>query len=223
MYVRGIIRPEGWKVSIKLDAVVLSWKRCDNLEQIVGSLKEQGIFNNVYIWHNSPSQEKIEGAVNIFSEKNFDTYIRHIFALALDSDYVLFQDDDLILDGDNSSVIMKSIRKYGDTAAVMGPFGKKYLKKQDSVVILGRMHIVKREYLIYPLLFEKEYNYKRDKTIGDDIFLNLSIQHFTKKESIIIQDLKTKNLPEGDCAKAIKKRWWEKRKRVARKILNTKP
>ena len=208
---------------MKIDAVVLSWKRPDNLDKIIKSLKDQKVIDTIYVWHNYPSQKKVEGAINIYSEKNFDTYIRHIFAMALDSDYILFQDDDLILDGDNSDVILSYIRKYGKRAAVMGPFGKKYSKKQGSVVILGRMHIVKRAYLIYPILFEKEYKYKRDKTIGDDIFLNLSIQHFTQSKSIIMKELKTKNLPESDCAKAIKKRWWEKRKRVARKIINAMP
>ncbi len=86
MYFWRKIQLEGWRVGIKLNAMILSWKRCYNLDQIVGSLKEQGIFEDVYIWNNSPSQEKIAGAVNIFSEKNFDTYIRPIFALALDSD-----------------------------------------------------------------------------------------------------------------------------------------
>ena len=207
---------------MKIDAVVLSWKRPDNLKEIVRSLKEQKIIDNIYIWHNYPSRKKVDGAINIFSEKNFDTFIRHIFALALDSDYVLFQDDDLVLDGDNSDIIMRYIRKHGKTAAVMGPKGKKYSKKQESVVILGRMHIVKKENLVYPVLFEKEYNFKRDKTVGDDILLNLSIQHFTGSKSVVMKELKIKNLPEGDCAKAAKKRWWEKRKRIARKILNTK-
>jgi hypothetical protein len=209
--------------SFTLDAVVLSWKRPDNLPAVVESLRSQRVVRRIYIWHNHPSDRKIEGAINIFSGQNFDTFIRHIFGLALDSDYVLFQDDDLVLEGDNSDILEESIRTHGDTAAVMGYSGKKYHRNQKTIVVKGRFHIVKRENLIYPLLFEKKYGFQRDRTIGDDIFLNYAIQHFTGMDSFEIGGLKLRNLSEGSYAKAAQRRWWEKRKAVARKILKAIP
>lgn len=73
-----------------VDAVVLSWKRTFNLDAIVKSLREQRIVRDIYIWHNLPSRTEVEGAVNVYNDRNFDTLVRHVFALSLDSDYVLF-------------------------------------------------------------------------------------------------------------------------------------
>lgn len=190
-----------------IDAVLLSYDRLDTLQQVVAGLKKQSCLRDIYIWHNHPSNLKMEGVINIYSEKNFKCRARHAFALNLDAEYILFMDDDIVIPEDYSRYILDGIKKYGDYA-VLGPQGvlvdlkkaKKtglyydwgggydFIKKPVFVdIVKGRFHIVKRQYIIYTFLFEFEINSPLEERItSDDIFINLSIQCSINKPSVVI-------------------------------------
>ncbi len=205
---------------IRVDAVLLSYKREKNLKYVVRGLKRQSFINDIYIYHNYPSIEKINGAINIYSEKNFRCIIRHSLGLMLKSDYVLFIDDDIELIADFSKRFIDAIKL--EPNSVIGLFGKVINKDNTKPytngidisfspfiryvdIVKGRIHLIKKEKLLNSLDFIAK-NLIEENMIEDDIILNLSNQLKSKTPSVLIpsNDQEIKNLNE-DHALAFRK------------------
>lgn len=79
-------------------AIVMGYRRPQGLVETVESLRQQSPApSTLLVWHNAPSDVKVEGAVNIYAEKNFGCPARHAAALLVDEPVVVFVDDDLTL------------------------------------------------------------------------------------------------------------------------------
>ncbi|MCP5105278.1 MAG: methyltransferase domain-containing protein [bacterium] len=192
---------------LKVDAFLLSYKREDNLEAVVAGLKRQSLINNIYLFHNHPSNRKIDGVINIVSDKNFRCIVRHAIAQMAETDYVLFIDDDLELLTDLSPRIRTAVRM--EPHAIIGIFGsnveknvetsKLYLSggkfgyKQETFyryvdIVIGRFHIIRKEYLSSHIdyLNKNKYSIENFVITRDDLLLNLATQLKTKIPGLLI-------------------------------------
>lgn len=145
IYIKRIFLKMNFKEKIanrfnkKILAIVLSHDRPQNIPHVVGGLKKQSCIDDIVIIHNYPSNIRIEGCYNIFSDINFGCMIRHQIAFMFnDYDYFVFSDDDIMLRCDISDSITKSICQFGKEC-VLGLFGVRVnLKNREKAYSTGR-------------------------------------------------------------------------------------
>jgi hypothetical protein len=78
--------------------VILSYRRRGNLEPVVESVRRQDLRpSSILVWHNSPSTGAVDGAINVFADRNFGPSARHAAAMLLAERRILFLDDDVTL------------------------------------------------------------------------------------------------------------------------------
>ena len=201
-----IERPESRRD--KTLAVVLSWKRPENLPQVVEGLRRQSYIDDIMIFHNHPSDRRIDGCINIVSDHNFGCAVRHQLATLLDYDCFVFTDDDLMLTQDLASRLMPVIEALGQRS-VIGLFGHmldcadpraaysngKTITTDEVIpvdVVKGRFHILSRATLQAisgpglntPALLAE-----------DDIRVNVAVQWAFDEPSYLVPAKGVKDLP----------------------------
>ena len=91
------------KNTVQMTAVVLNWKRLDNLKRIVPQLKECHFISEVLIWNNNPSAITFEDVglsqhydwlTIINSKENLKDEAKYLAAASAKNDYIFYQDDD---------------------------------------------------------------------------------------------------------------------------------
>ncbi|MCK9224722.1 MAG: tetratricopeptide repeat protein [Candidatus Muirbacterium halophilum] len=206
--------------SITVDAFVLGYKRTENLEKVIRGIRRQSFIRDIYIFHNAPSDRKIEGVYNIFSERNFGCFARHVFALMTDSDYNLFIDDDIELMVDFSERFCRALSE--NPQSVCGILGRDISEKKRKYsegysryfslypryvdVVLGFIHCCSNELLLNTVEFVRNYTGKiRGLSFGefimDDLILNLSAQNRFKVPSIVVSSKRTEfDFLSSDCS-----------------------
>jgi glycosyltransferase involved in cell wall biosynthesis len=205
--------------TVKADAFVLSYKREENLPAVIRGLKRQSFVDNIYIIHNHPSKRKVDGAINIFSQKNFRCIARHSIAQLAENEYVLFMDDDLELMTDLSPRFIQALETEPEAVAGLlgnnvdpgaparqlywsgGKFHEGSSFQRFVDIVIGRCHLCKRKYLGESFKFIAQHDFPIDNftVIRDDVILNLAAQLQTKVPGILVPaqiDRDFKNLPE---------------------------
>ena len=115
-----IERPkDGWQKTL---AIALSWRRPENLPKVVKGLRRQSYIDDIMIFHNHPSDRRIDGCINIVSDHNFGCAVRHQLALLMDYDTFVFTDDDLMLTEDLAPRLVPVIEAHGQQS-VIGLYG----------------------------------------------------------------------------------------------------
>jgi len=81
-----------------ITAVLLNWKRPENIIKTIKSIKEQSIPVKICLWNNNPHDKtKYDVDLQIDSPFNFKCYPRWMMASLIESDYIFTLDDDLVL------------------------------------------------------------------------------------------------------------------------------
>ena len=83
-----------------VSACLLSWKRPDNIAQIVTDLRHNPFIDDILIWNNNPEihlEIEMEGVHVIQSDKNLVTYGRFLCAQRAKHSIIYTQDDDCIV------------------------------------------------------------------------------------------------------------------------------
>lgn len=84
--------------NIKLTAVVLNWKRPDNVRKIVNYLVKYDFISEIIVWNNSPIEFELEDHVTkirvINSKENLRDEAKYLASSEAVNDYVFYQDDD---------------------------------------------------------------------------------------------------------------------------------
>ena len=109
-----------------ISAVLLSWRRPENLRQIIASLWSWDRVSEVIVWNNDPEmhiQAPDRRVTVINSSRNFYCFARYAMVPLLANDTVLFHDDDLCLRPEQLEQIYVEYAK--DAGRVYGPFGKR--------------------------------------------------------------------------------------------------
>jgi len=175
----------------KVIAIILSFKREQNIPQVVEGLRKQSFIDDILVVHNYPSKTRIEGCYNIISDINFGCVIRHQIAFAFNEyDYFVFSDDDLACVDDLSDNVIDAVELAGDKS-VIGIYGLKLDKhsktpysdgknvhfKNDSItpvdIVKGRFHIISKNNIMR--MSSSNFNTKFLK-LEDDIRANLIVQ-----------------------------------------------
>ena len=79
-------------------ACLLSWKRPQNLQPIVNSLRCHSFINEILVWNNNPEEDlHLQGARVINAAQNEMCYGRFLCAQKASNDILYFQDDDVIV------------------------------------------------------------------------------------------------------------------------------
>ncbi|MFT3673647.1 hypothetical protein [Aestuariivirga sp.] len=78
-------------------AVLLSWKRPNNIPLIVGQLEATGIVSEILVWNNNPDlMLRHPSIIAVNSSHNFKAYARLGLAMMAKNDTIMFHDDDLL-------------------------------------------------------------------------------------------------------------------------------
>ncbi|MEM7587717.1 MAG: hypothetical protein AAF560_30295 [Acidobacteriota bacterium] len=125
-------------------ALVLSWRRPDNLPRVIEGLRRQSFIDDIMIFHNHPSDRRMEGCLNVVSDHNFGCAVRHQLAQLLDYETFVFSDDDLMLTEDLAPQLMPVIRAYGQRS-VIGLFGHMLDRQRPNAAYSHGERVTTRE------------------------------------------------------------------------------
>ena len=85
---------------MKCSAVLLNWKRPQNVERIVAGLNASGLVDEIIVFDNSPACKLpvLAGCTLIQADRDLGLYTRFAAGCLARNEAVLFQDDDLLFD-----------------------------------------------------------------------------------------------------------------------------
>lgn len=160
------------------------------------------------IFHNHPSNRRMDGCINIVSDHNFGCAIRHQLAPLLDYDTFVFSDDDLMLTEDLAPRLVPVIEAHGERS-VLGLYGHRLSLDQPRAaysngerftarevvpvdIVKGRFHILSQAAvhavgspgLSTPALLAE-----------DDIRVNIAVQWAFGEPSYLVPAVGVKELP----------------------------
>lgn len=129
-------------------AVVLSYRRPQNLIEVIASLRmQEPAPSTVLVFHNSPSRMRVVGAVNVCSSHNFGCHARHAAAMLLPEHRIVFIDDDVVL---RSSTVASKLLAALERSSVTGAVGRDladgdhpYTDGREKVGSTGEVDVVK--------------------------------------------------------------------------------
>lgn len=82
----------------KTTAIVLSWRRAENVERIVADLLGWARIGEILVWNNNCARAlSVPGAAVITAGRNFGVLARYGLALLAQNDTIWFQDDDMLV------------------------------------------------------------------------------------------------------------------------------
>ena len=91
----------------KVTAILLNWKRPENIVKTIKSIRDQSIPVKICLWNNNPDDKtKYDVDLQINSPDNFKCYPRWMMASLVETDYIFTLDDDLML---NDNDVIKDI------------------------------------------------------------------------------------------------------------------
>ena len=177
--------------------ICLNWKRPDNIPQIMNSFSDWPIRPKVIMFDNS-GKFKLHNTHGldiklISSSFNFQSMAKNIIALFADTEYVLFQDDDLMLSYELVNRMLECINKNPDSViclkyGILDDKGNYYrsafsLETKPVDFTVGRAMLVRRD--LVGCSFKPEYMPIYD--IGEeDLCLGLAIQLYTRKPAYVV-------------------------------------
>ena len=86
----------------KVTAILLNWKRPENIVKTIKSIRDQSIPVKICLWNNNPDDKKnYDVDLQINSPNNFKCYPRWMMASLIETDYIFTLDDDLVLNDNN--------------------------------------------------------------------------------------------------------------------------
>jgi hypothetical protein len=99
-----------------ISAALLSWRRPENLPQIVRELRKNPLIKEVLVWNNNPQIAlKSDEAIIINSAHNFLPLARYCLVPLTKHPLIWFQDDDLLISAEKLDAIA-----YGECDIILG-------------------------------------------------------------------------------------------------------
>src|SRR6266567_4656257 len=92
------LQPRPLTGDAKVSAILLSWRRAENVERIVADLRNWKRIGEIIVWNNDPERRlALPGATVIHSERNFGSLARYGLVPLAAHDTIWFQDDDMLI------------------------------------------------------------------------------------------------------------------------------
>lgn len=138
----------------RLSAVLLNWKRPDNVARIVESLAGHPLIDDITVWNNNPaSQLALPAEVRVISSPDLGLYTRFAAGCLARHQTLLIQDDDLLLPAETITALDEQAGR--EPAILHGIFGRgatsdgKYASRIDegpAPIVLTRALVCPRSY-----------------------------------------------------------------------------
>lgn len=95
-------------------ALLLNWKRPENIERTIQSIRDQNLNVKIWLWNNNPNNNKnYDVDLQINSPKNFKCWPRWLIGSLVDTKYIFTLDDDLTFaDNDTLNTMRKKHMEY---------------------------------------------------------------------------------------------------------------
>jgi hypothetical protein len=160
-----------------ISAVLLSWRRPENLQQIVSALRKNPLVKEVLVWNNNPQVTlKSDEAIIINSAHNFLCVARYCLVPLTKHPLIWFQDDDLLISAEKLDAIVSAYSVAPDR--IYGCRGRNLIQgRYAPAIVYGECDII----LGQSMLFHKRLFYDVAPTFhalglierGDDIAFSL--------------------------------------------------
>lgn len=164
-------------------AILLSWKRVENLARIVEQLKKSNRIGEIFVWNNNPDLTldlPVDAVIN--SPRNFSCLARYCLVPLAANDVVWFQDDDVLVTPAQLETVFMHYER--DPSRIYGCRGRNVVNGQYTwATIYGDCDII----LGQAMLFHRNLYRHAFATLGalgpmteDDIAFSLSCdrRHF---------------------------------------------
>lgn len=183
---------KGRKYNPSCTVICLNWKRPENMEEVMNGISNQTINCKSFIWDNSGKGLNIKPHYKVISSHNFESKVKNILPLLIDTEYVLFQDDDLMLHPKTVEVMIDCCKRYPESVICL-KYGvmdsNEYIASNYSSTekpidfTVGRVMLMRTELAGASLNPE----FKEMYDIGEeDLCLGLAVQMFTKKPAYVV-------------------------------------
>jgi len=187
--------------------ILLSWKRIDNIKQIIQSFRTQTIKPTIFLWNNNPDIKFTTKKVDWIVNSNVDMYsfAQWMMIPMVETEYLITMNDDII-PKDNTFIehALKLINEH--PTGIVGPFGKRIVpgsspyngpevRTGHADIVKGRCMCMRTEVLKNVPLFTD------GRVRNDDIYISYYAANGKKDAHWIDWDLRqhTIDLPEGNC------------------------
>ncbi len=172
----------------KATALLLNWKRPENLKRVIQSIRSQSVPVEIFLWNNNINDTTIYDVdLQINSSKNLMCWPRWFLANYTDSEYIFSLDDDLALA--DTTVISDCIAYVRDHNASIGYSGvvldashnywkskhlhhPKYFSDTEVDIIKGRFMFHHISYLDSVKMISQDKSDILHPRIEDDIILS---------------------------------------------------
>lgn len=195
---------------MKATALLLNWKRPDNLVKIINSLKSQSVSVEIFLWNNNiEDNNKYNVDLQINSDKNLMCLPRWFMGTYASSEYIFSLDDDLIFNDSNvvedcvnfvkendvaigkTGVILNNERDYWKSKHVLNPDPHKNISVD---IIKGQFLMCSKKHISKISLNSLNNVHFTNPRIEDDIILSSIINN---KQIPSFLHHRFKKLPNG--------------------------
>ena len=199
--------PPGRPQSRPITAVMLNWKRPDNVREIVSRWRDSRFVDEVLIWDNSGELEPLDGATVVRCSQNMTFNPRFAMAALARNDCILMQDDDLVTRDEHLARLYSSWQS--DPDVIHGVFGRHprvdgsyaenvNCQEAEVAVVLTRLMMFHRRYAAeffraLPAFAEIQDGYE-PRGNGEDLVLNYAVRKITGRLNRV-HNIKPKELP----------------------------
>jgi hypothetical protein len=198
---------------LKATALLLNWKRSDNLKIIIENLHSQSIPIEIFLWNNNIEDDnKYDVDLQINSEKNLMCLPRWFMGAYASSEYIFSLDDDLVFN--DSKVVEDCINFIKENDVAIGKTGvilndeKDYWKSKHILnpdpnndisvdIIKGRFLMCSKKHISKILLNDLTNVNILNPRIEDDIILS---SKFNNKQIPSFLYKRFKELPENGAS-----------------------
>ena len=105
---------------MRITALLLNWKRQENIVKVIKSIKDQSVDIDIWLWNNnSDDNTSYDVDVQINSSSNFKCWPRWLIGSMVDDGYIFTLDDDIMFD--RSDVIETCIKTYVEIPKKLSP------------------------------------------------------------------------------------------------------
>lgn len=202
---------------MKLSVVILSWSRPRNIKKILTAYNNYNNIDDIIVWNNKITQKleylaDWEGKIRFIHSHDFGLNTRFIGALLSKNEWVLTNDDDILLSEQTINNFCEWIQHHSDrTYTLHGrnpTVENTYAEGIENVstakevdMHLTRATCFKKKYVIDYIKFiiENDINIEANKGGGEDIIFSYIVSSLTKRKPLVIPSYGNTELSQIDA------------------------
>jgi len=162
---------------MKITALLLNWKRQENIVKVIDSIKKQSVKIDIWLWNNNiEDKRKYDVDVQINSTTNFKCWPRWLMGSMVNDGYIFTLDDDIMFN--RNDIIETCVKEYES------------IKILDNKPIIGYSGVIINKEKNY---WESQHIHQPDKT--NNIIVDVIKGRFMFMHKNILSGVKLENEP----------------------------